>query len=84
MHQTKKGNQWHFGMKANIGVDARTGLTHSFTTTAPESAPEPESDDQQLRGLDELVDLDDIEQLLEPAETDLDEFDHEPGGPSFG
>lgn len=34
MHQTKKGNQWHFGMKAHIGVDARTGLTHSFTTTS--------------------------------------------------
>ena len=34
MHQTKKGNQWPFGMKAHIGVDARTGLTHSFTTTA--------------------------------------------------
>jgi len=34
MHQTQKGNQWHFGMKAHIGVDARTGLTHSFTTTA--------------------------------------------------
>ena len=34
MHQTKKGNQWHFGMKAHIGVDARTGLTHSLTTTA--------------------------------------------------
>lgn len=34
MHQTKKGNQWHFGMKAHIGVDAKTGLTHSFTTTS--------------------------------------------------
>ncbi|GGK80443.1 IS5 family transposase [Amphritea balenae] len=33
MHQTKKGNQWHFGMKAHIGVDARSGLTHSLTTT---------------------------------------------------
>lgn len=33
MHQTKKGNQWHFGMKAHIGVDAKTGLIHSFTTT---------------------------------------------------
>jgi len=33
MHQAKKGNQWHFGMKAHIGVDARTGITHSFTTT---------------------------------------------------
>lgn len=26
MHQTKKGNQWHFGMKAHIGVDAESGL----------------------------------------------------------
>src|SRR6056300_1706598 len=34
MHQTKKGHQWHFGLKAHIGVDARTGITHSFTTTA--------------------------------------------------
>ncbi|STT03111.1 IS5 transposase [Klebsiella pneumoniae] len=25
MHQTKKGNQWHFGMKAHIGVDAKSG-----------------------------------------------------------
>ncbi|WP_416415989.1 IS5 family transposase [Klebsiella pneumoniae] len=30
MHQTKKGNQWHFGMKAHIGVDAKSGLTHSL------------------------------------------------------
>ena len=34
MHQTKKGNQWHFGMKAHIGVDADTGIVHSMTTTA--------------------------------------------------
>ena len=34
IHQTKKGNQWHFGLKTHIGVDARTGLTHSFTTTS--------------------------------------------------
>ena len=34
MHQTKKGNQWHFGMKAHIGVDAESGLTHSVDTTA--------------------------------------------------
>ena len=27
MHQTKKGNQWHFGTKAHIGVDAKSGLT---------------------------------------------------------
>ena len=29
MHQTKKGNQWHFGMKAHIGVDADSGLLHT-------------------------------------------------------
>ena len=34
MHQAKKGNQWHFGMKAHIGVDATSGLTHSVATTA--------------------------------------------------
>ena len=34
MHQTKKGNQWHFGMKAHIGVDAQSGLVHSVVTTA--------------------------------------------------
>jgi IS5 family transposase len=28
MHQTKKGNQWHFGMKAHIAVDAHSGLVH--------------------------------------------------------
>ena len=31
MHQTKKGNEWHFGMKLHIGVDAATGVTHSLT-----------------------------------------------------
>ncbi len=34
MRQVKKGNQWHFGMKAHIGVDSETGLTHSPGTTA--------------------------------------------------
>jgi len=34
MHQTKKGNQWYFGMKAHIGVDSRTKLIHSVTATA--------------------------------------------------
>ena len=33
MHQTKKGNQWHFGMKAHIGVDSETGIVHSMSTT---------------------------------------------------
>ena len=34
MHQTKKGNQWHFGMKAHIGVDADSGLVHTAVGTA--------------------------------------------------
>ena len=34
MHQTKKGNQWHFGMKAHIGVDADFGLVHTVIGTA--------------------------------------------------
>jgi len=34
MHQTKKGNQWHHGMKAHIGTDAEGGLVHSVATTA--------------------------------------------------
>lgn len=34
MHQTKKGNAWHFGMKLHIGVDAASGLTHTAVGTA--------------------------------------------------
>jgi IS5 family transposase len=34
MHQTKKGNQWYFGMKAHIGVDARSGLVHTAGVTS--------------------------------------------------
>ncbi|MGL1834088.1 IS5 family transposase [Rhodocyclaceae bacterium SMB388] len=34
MHQAKKGNQWHFGMKAHIGVDADSGLVHTLVGTA--------------------------------------------------
>ena len=33
MHQTKKGKQWHFGMKAHIGVDADSGIVHTLVTT---------------------------------------------------
>ncbi|WDJ15760.1 IS5 family transposase [Xanthomonas campestris] len=34
MHQTKKGNQWYFGMKAHIGVDGFSGLVHHVHCTA--------------------------------------------------
>ena len=34
MHFSKKGNQWHFGMKAHIGVDAQSGLVHTVRGTS--------------------------------------------------
>jgi IS5 family transposase len=34
MHQTKKGNQWYFGMKAHVGVDSHSGLVRVVTGTA--------------------------------------------------
>jgi IS5 family transposase len=33
MHQTKKGNQWYFGMKAHLGVDSRLKLIHAVVAT---------------------------------------------------
>jgi len=38
MHQTKKGNQWFFGMKAHIGVDSRTKLIHTVVATPANTA----------------------------------------------
>jgi IS5 family transposase len=34
MHQTRKGKQWYFGMKAHIGVDSKEGIVHSVGSTA--------------------------------------------------
>jgi len=34
MHQTRKGNQWYFGLKAHIGVDSKEGVVHSVCTSA--------------------------------------------------
>jgi IS5 family transposase len=34
MKQTKKGNQWHFGMKVHVGADAKTGVVHATVVTA--------------------------------------------------
>lgn len=45
MHQTKKGNQWYFGMKAHIGVDAQSGLVHTVRTTAAHVADITQSAD---------------------------------------
>ena len=38
MHQTRKGNQWHFGMKAHIGVDVASGVVHTVKGTAANEA----------------------------------------------
>ena len=38
MRQTRKGNEWHFGMKAHIGADAGTGVVHSVETAAANEA----------------------------------------------
>jgi IS5 family transposase len=57
MHQTKKGNQWHFGMKAHIGVDADSGLVHTVTTT-PANAADVEVVDELLHGKEAVVHAD--------------------------
>ncbi|CAG7817120.1 unnamed protein product, partial [Allacma fusca] len=38
MHQSKKGNQWHFGMKCHIGVDSNSGLVHTVVSTSGNEA----------------------------------------------
>ncbi len=54
MHQTKKGNQWHFGMKLHIGVDQKSGLVHSAVTTAA-NAHDITQTDAVLHGEEEDV-----------------------------
>ncbi len=54
MHQTKKGNQWFFGMKAHIAVDADSGLVHTVTTTAANEADVEQGGDL-LHGKEEQV-----------------------------
>ena len=54
MHQVKKGNQWYFGMKAHIGVDADSGLVHTVTTT-PANEADVEQVDELLHGKEEVV-----------------------------
>jgi IS5 family transposase len=54
MHQTKKGNQWHFGMKAHIGADADSGLVQSLSCTAANVADVSETANL-LHGEEEVV-----------------------------
>ena len=57
MHQTKKGNQWHFGMKAHTGVDAQSGLVHSVHAT-PANESDVAHTHELLHGQEERVHAD--------------------------
>lgn len=57
MHQTKKGEQWYFGMKAHIGVDADSGLVHTVTTTSANEADVEQVADL-LHGKEKVVNAD--------------------------
>jgi IS5 family transposase len=54
MHQTKKGNQYYFGMKAHIGADSESGLVHSVVGTAANVADVTQVD-QLLHGEENMV-----------------------------
>lgn len=54
MHQTKKGNEWHFGMKMHIGVDDSLGLIHSIATT-PANEHDITQADKLLHGEEQRV-----------------------------
>ena len=54
MHQTKKGNEWHFGMKLHIGVDDTFGLVHSFSTT-PANVHDITETDKLLHGEEKAI-----------------------------
>ena len=54
MHQTKKGNQWHFGMKAHVGTDAGSGMVHSLIGTAANVADVTQAHDL-LHGQEEVA-----------------------------
>jgi IS5 family transposase len=83
MHQTKKGNQWFFGMKAHIGVDADSGLVHTVTTTAANEADvEQVGDllhgkeeqvwaDSGYRGAPSRVDRDDLQWHIAARPSDI-------------
>ncbi|WP_290701018.1 IS5 family transposase [Amphritea sp.] len=77
MHQTKKGNQWYFGLKAYIGIDVNSGLTHSFTTTSANQHDLNEAH-QVLHGEEKYVFADSgyrgAEKREELADKELDWF----------
>ena len=54
MHSTKKGNDWHFGLKCHIGVDAGSGYTHTITVT-PANVHDITEASKLIRDDDEVV-----------------------------
>jgi IS5 family transposase len=78
MHSTKKGNEWHFGMKAHIGVDAQSGLVHTLVTTAANTS-DVVVGQELLHGDEKVVYADagyvgiEKRQAVEQATTDTDE-----------
>lgn len=54
MHQTKKGNQWYFGMKIHAGVDAGTGLAHTIEAT-PANVHDVEVAPKLIREDDDVI-----------------------------
>jgi IS5 family transposase len=54
MHQAKKGNEWHFGMKAHIGADVDSGLVHTVVTTPANESDVAQIDDL-LHGKEETI-----------------------------
>ncbi len=75
MHQTKKGNQWYFGMKAHLGVDAESGLVHTVVGTAANVGDVTQTA-QVLHGEEKVVYLDagytGVEKREELKDLDID------------
>ncbi len=70
MHQTKKGKQWNFGMKAHLGVDAEAGLTHTVVT-APANQHDVTQAPQLLHGCDPSRQVVNRKRGTSPADVSL-------------
>lgn len=55
VHQVKKGNEWHFGMKVHVGVDAGTGYVHTITGTAANEHDSQQAHKLIRKGEDEVM-----------------------------
>ena len=79
MHQTKKGNEWHFGMKVHVGADAGTGYVHTVTATAANVSDISEAhklirpDDEVVYGDAGFVGIEKRDEIcVEPAFDDIE------------